>query len=62
MDAASLEQTSTTNLEETPTVGTKLPSIDGVKYKCANLMTLISRKKKLEMERELGGCQDIRSR
>jgi hypothetical protein len=31
MDATSLEQTSTTNLEETPTVKTNLPSIDGLK-------------------------------
>ncbi len=31
MDVPSLEQTSTTNLEETSIVRTNLPSIDGVK-------------------------------
>jgi hypothetical protein len=31
MDVTSLEQTSTTNLEETPIIKTNLPSIDGLK-------------------------------
>jgi hypothetical protein len=33
MDVASLEQTSIANLEETPIVGTNLPSING----CENI-------------------------
>jgi hypothetical protein len=59
MDVASLEQTSTTNLEETPTIETKFPSTNGVKYQWTNLMTLTFRKKKLEMERELEDAKTL---
>jgi hypothetical protein len=40
MDAASLEQTSTANLEETPIVRTNLPFIDGVKISMDKLKAL----------------------
>jgi hypothetical protein len=53
MDVASLEQTSTANLEETPIVRTNLPSIDGVKISMDKLDDIDFKKKKLEMEREL---------
>ncbi len=53
MDATSLEQTSTANLEETPIVRTNLPSIDGVKISMDKLDDVGFEKKKLEMEREL---------
>jgi len=53
MDAASLEQTSTANLEEIPTIKTNLPSIDGVKISVDKLDDTDFQKKKSEMELEL---------
>jgi hypothetical protein len=53
MDAASLEQTSTANLEEIPIVKTNLPSIDGVKISIHKLDDIDFEKKKSKMEREL---------
>jgi len=53
MDATSLEQTSIANLEETPIVRTKLPSIDGVKISMDKLDDTNFQKTKLEIEKEL---------
>jgi hypothetical protein len=53
MDAASLEQTSTANLEKTPTVKTNLPSIDDVKISMDKFDDTDFQKKKSEMEMEL---------
>jgi hypothetical protein len=53
MDAPSLEQTSTSNLEETPIVRTNLPSIDGVKISMEKLDDTDFQKKKSKMEKEL---------